>query len=144
MMGSKKRLAGALAASVLMIGVPTAVLASPPPAVLTVQQEGQGTYENMIAALDNASAEVEQLNATTGLTLTNVRLFDADYLASGQDPAALDQAVAMHGDQIQYVQSTLANHEIVRTVLEMVNIPVESVVAVDTLDAGDVAIYYQP
>jgi hypothetical protein len=98
----------------------------------------------MIAALDNLGAEFEQLNAMPDLTVTNVRIFDAEYLASGQDPAALDQAVAMHGKEIQYVQSTLANHEIVRTVLEMVNIPVESVVAVDTLDAGDVAIYYQP
>jgi hypothetical protein len=144
MMSFMRRLAGALGASVLMVGVPTAVLAYQPPVVPVVQQEGQGSYENMIAALDNLGAELEQLNAMTDLTATNVRLFDADYLASGRDPAALDQAVAMHGEQIQYVQSTLANHEIVRTVLDMVNIPVESVVAVDTLDAGDVAIYYNP
>ena len=144
MMSFKRRLAGALGASILMIGIPTAALAHQPPVVPVVQQEGQGTYENMIAALANLSAEVEQLTAMTDLTVNNVRLFDADYLASGQDPAALDQAVAMHGEQIQYVQSTLANHEIVRTVLEMVNIPVESVVAIDTLEAGDVAIYYNP
>ena len=143
-MGFKRRLAGALGAGILMIGIPTTVLAYQPPVVPAVQQEGQGTYENMIAALNNLSAEVEQLNATTDLTITNVRLFDADYLASGQDPVALDQAVAMHGEEIQYVQSTLANHEVVRTVLDMVQIPVERVVAVDALDAGDVAIYYQP
>lgn len=143
-MGFKRRLVGALGAGILMIGIPTTVLAYQPPVVPAVQQEGQGTYENMIAALNNLSAEVEQLNATTDLTITNVRLFDADYLASGQDPAALDQAVAMHGEEIQYVQSTLANHEVVRTVLDMVQIPVERVVAVDALDAGDVAIYYQP
>ena len=142
MMGFKRRLAGALGAGILMIGAPTAALAYQP-VLPVVHQEGQGTYENMIAALGNLGAELEQLNAMTGLTVTNVRLFDADYLASGQDPAALDQAVAMHGEEIQYVQSTLANHEIVRTVLEMVNIPVQSVVAVDTLDAGDVAIYYR-
>jgi type IV secretory pathway TrbF-like protein len=144
MMSFKRRLAGALGAGILMIGVPTAVLAYQPPVVPVVQQEGQGSYENMIAALDNLGAEVEQLNAMTDLTVTNVRLFDADYVASGQDPVALDQAVAMHGEEIRYVQSTLANHEIVRTVLEMVNVPVESVVAVDTLDAGDVAIYFNP
>ncbi|HZO32945.1 MAG TPA: hypothetical protein VFH48_43945 [Chloroflexota bacterium] len=143
-MGFKRRFVGALGAGILMIGIPTTVLAYQPPVVPAVQQEGQGTYENMIAALNNLSAEVEQLNATTDLTITNVRLFDADYLASGQDPAALDQAVAMHGEEIQYVQSTLANHEVVRTVLDMVQIPVERVVAVDALDAGDVAIYYQP
>ena len=143
-MGFKRRFVGALGAGILMIGIPTTVLAYQPPVVPAVQQEGQGTYENMIAALNNLSAEVEQLNATTDLTITNVRLFDADYLASGQDPAILDQAVAMHSEEIQYVQSTLANHEVVRTVLDMVQIPVESVVAVDTLDAGDVAIYYQP
>jgi type IV secretory pathway TrbF-like protein len=138
----KRRFAGALGAAILMIGAPMSALAYQAPVVPAVQQEGQGTYENMVAALDNASAEVEQLNATTNLTLTNVRLFDADYLASGQDPAALDQAVAMHGEQIQKVQSTLASNEVVRTVLEMVNIPVESVIAIDTLDGGDVAIYY--
>ena len=143
-MGFKRRFVGALGAGILMIGIPTTVLAYQPPVVPAVRQEGQGTYENMIAALDNLGAEVEQLNATTDLTITNVRLFDADYLASGQDPAALDQAVAMHGEEIQYVQSTLANHEVVRTVLDMVQIPVERVVAVDALDAGDVAIYYQP
>ena len=143
-MGFKRRFVGALGAGILMIGIPTTVLAYQPPVVPAVQQEGQGTYENMIAALGNLGAEVEQLNATTDLTITNVRLFDADYLASGQDPAALDQAVAMHGEEIQYVQSTLANHEVVRTVLDMVQIPVERVVAVDALDAGDVAIYYQP
>jgi hypothetical protein len=144
MMGFKRRLAGALGAGILMIGVPASVLAHQPPMVPVVQQEGQGTYENMIAALDNLDAELQQLNAMTEMSVTNVRLFDADYLASGQDPAALDRAVAMHGEEIQDVQSTLANHEIVRTVLEAVNIPVEQVVAIDTLDAGDVAIYYQP
>jgi hypothetical protein len=142
-MGFKRRLAGALGAGILMIGAPTAVLAYQPP-VEVVQQEGQGTYENMIAALDNLSAEIEQLNAMTEMSVTDVRLFDAEYLASGQDPAALDQAVAMHGQEIRYVQSTLANHEIVRAVLDMVNIPVESVVAIDTRDTGDVVIYYQP
>jgi hypothetical protein len=141
-MSFKRRFAGALGAGILMMSAPTAVLASQIPVVPAVQQEGQGTYENMIAALDNAGAEVEQLNATPDLTLTNVRLFDADYLASGRDPAALDQAVATHGEQIQFVQNTVANNEVVRTVLQMVNIPVESVVAVDTLDGGDVAIYF--
>ena len=143
-MGFKRRFVGALGAGILMIGIPTTVLAYQPPVIPAVQQEGQGTYENMVAALDNLGAEIEQLNAMTDLTVTNVRLFDADYLASGQDPAALDQAVALHGEEIQYVQSTLANHEVVRTVLDMVQIPVERVVAVDALDAGDVAIYYQP
>lgn len=144
MMSFKRRLAGVLGVGILMTSVPTAVHAHQPPVVPVVQQEGQGTYENMMAALNNLSAELERLNATADLTVTNVRIFDADYLASSQDPAALDQAVAMHGEEIQYVQSTLANHEIVRTVLEAVNIPVERVVAVDMLDAGDVAIYYQP
>jgi len=143
-MSFKRRFAGVLGAGILMIGVPTAVLAYQPPVVPSVQQEGQGSYENMIAALDNAGAELEQLNATTDLTPTNVRLFDAEYLASGQDPAALDQTVAAHGEQIQYVQSILANHDVVRSVLDIVNIPVERVVAIDALDAGDVAIYYQP
>ena len=140
----KRRVAGALGAGILMIGVPTSVLAYQPPVVPMVKQEGQGTYENMIVALDNLGAELEQLHAVPDLTVTNVRIFDADYLASEQDPATLDQVVALHGEEIQYVQSALANHEIVRTVLETVNIPVESVVAIDTLDAGDVAIYYQP
>jgi hypothetical protein len=143
-MGFKRQLVAALGAGILMVGVPTSVLAHQPPAVPVVQQEGQGTYENMIAALENLPAELAQLNAVTGLTVTNVRIFDADYLASGQDPVALDQAVALHGAEIQNVQSTLANHEIVRTVLQAVKIPVENVVAVDMLDAGDVAIYYQP
>jgi hypothetical protein len=142
MMRFKKRLASALGAAILVFGVPTAALASKPPVVPPVQQEGQGTYENMIAAIDNLGAEVDQLNATPDLTLTSVRLFDADYLASGRDPAALDQAIATHGEQIQHARSTLANNEVVRTVLQIVNIPVESVVAIDTLDGGDVAIYY--
>ena len=143
-MSFKRRIAGALGAGILMIAAPTAVLAHQPPVAPVVQQEGYGTYENMIAALDNLGAELEQLNAMTDLTLTNVRLFDADYLASGQDPAVLDQAVATHGAEIQYVQNALANNEVVRAVLQMVNIPIESVVAVDMLDAGDVAIYYNP
>jgi len=143
-MSFKGRLVGALGAGILMIGVPTAVLAYQPPVVPVVQQEGQGTYENMIAALDNLGAEFEQLNALPDLTVTNVRLFDADYLASGQNPATLDQVVAKHGEEIRSVRSTLTNHRVVRTVLETVNIPLESVVAVDTLDAGDVAIYYRP
>jgi hypothetical protein len=143
-MGFKRRLVSALGSGILMIGAPTAVLAYQPPAAPVVQQEGQGTYENMVAALDNLRAEVDQIHAMPDLTVTNVRMFDADYLASGKDRAALDQAVATHGEEIQYVRSTLASHEIVRTVLGAVQIPVERVIAVDTLDAGDVAIYYQP
>ena len=143
-MGFNRRLAGALGAGILMLGVPTAALAYRPPVAPVVRQEGQGTYENLIAALANLGAELERLNAMANLTVTNVRLFDADYLASGRDPAALDRAVATHGEEIRYVRSTLANHEIVRTVLDMVHIPVESVIAVDALAAGDVAIYYRP
>jgi len=144
MMSFKRRLASALGAGILLTGVPTAVLAYQPPVVPAVQQEGQGTYENMIAALDNLGAEAEQLSTRTDLTVNNIRIFDADYLASGQDPAALDQAVAMHAQEIQYVQSTLANNEVVRSVLQMVNVPVTNVVAVDNLDAGDLAIYFEP
>jgi hypothetical protein len=140
----KTQHATVLATAFLIITIPTTALATQPSMFPTIQQEGQGTYENMIAALDNLGAEVEQLNALTELGIGNVRIFDADYLASAHDPAALDQAKASHGEQIQYAQNTLANHEVVRTVLEMVNIPVESVLAVDTLAAGDVAIYYQP
>jgi hypothetical protein len=146
MMSLRRQLAGALGAGILMIGVPTSVLAYQPPSVPVVQQEGQGTYENMIAALGNLDAEIAQLNAIaiTEMSVTDVRIFDANYLASGRDPAVLDQAVAMHGAEIRSVRSTLANHEIVRSVLDAVNIPVESVVAVDALDGGEVAIYYQP
>jgi hypothetical protein len=144
MMSLRRQLAGALGAGILMIGIPTSVVAYQPPVAPVVQQQGQGTYENMIAALGNLDAEIQQLNAITEMSVTDVRIFDADYLASGQDPAVLDQAVAMHGSEIKSVQSTLANHEIVRTVLDAVNIPVESVVALDTLDGGEVAIYFQP
>jgi hypothetical protein len=143
-MSFKRRLASALGAGILMIGVPTAALAYQPPVVPVVQQEGQGTYENMIAALDNLGAETEQLSTRTDLTVNNVRIFDASYLASGQDPTALDQAMAMHGQDIQNVRGTVANNEVVRSVLQMVNVPVENVVAVDNLDAGDLAIYFEP
>ena len=140
----KSQLASALATGILAMCVPTAVLGHPSPSAPTVRQEGQGTYENMIAALDNLGAELDRLNSTTNMSLTSVRIFDATYLASGQDPAALEQAVATHGEQIQTVRSAIANHEVVRTALQMVNVPIESVVAIDALDAGDVAIYYQP
>jgi hypothetical protein len=143
-MGFKRRLAGALGAGILMIGVPTAALAYQPPVVPVVQQEGQGSYENMIAALDNLGAEAQQLSTRSDLTPNNVRLFDADYLASGQDPAAFEQAVAMHGQEIQQAQITVANNEIVRKVLESVQVPVERVVAVDNLDLGDLALYFEP
>jgi len=143
-MSFKRRLASALGAGILMIGVPTAALAYQPPVVPAVQQEGQGTYENMITALDNLGAEAEQLSTRTDLTVNNVRIFDASYLASGQDPTTLNQAMAMHGQDIQSVQGTVANNEVVRSVLQMVNVPVENVVAVDNLDAGDLAIYYTP
>ena len=141
-MSMKRRLACALGAGILMMSAPTASLAYQPPVIPAVQQEGQGSYDNMIAALENASAEVEQLNAATDLVPTNVRLFDADFLASDRDPAALDQAVASHGEQIQFVQNTVASNEVVRSVLQMVNLPVESIVAIDTLEGGDVAIYF--
>jgi len=143
-MSFKRRLASALGAGILMIGVPTAALAYQPPVVPVVQQEGQGTYENMISALDNLGAEAQQLSTRTDLTVNNVRIFDASYLASGQDPTALDQAMAMHGQDIQNVRGTVANNEVVRSVLQMVNVPVENVVAVDNLDAGDLAIYFEP
>ena len=143
MMSLRRQLAAALGAGILTIGVPTAVLAYQPPVAPAVQQQGLGTYENMIAALGNLEAEIQQLNAITEMSVTDVRIFDADYLASGRDPAVLDEAVAMHSAEIRSAQGSLANHEIVRTVLDAVNIPVESVVAVDTLDGGEVAIYYQ-
>jgi hypothetical protein len=143
MMGFKSWLAGALGAGILMTGVPTTGLAHQPPVIPAIRQDGQGTYENMIAALGNLTAELDQVNATSELTVSNVRIFDADYLASAHDPGALDQAVAMHGQEIQDVRTSLANNETVRTALDVVHIPVESVVAVDMLDAGDVAIYYR-
>ena len=138
-----RTVAGALGAGMLLVNAPMAALASPQPVAPMVRQVGQGSYQNLIAGLDNLDAEIAQVTSTPDLTPTNVRFFDAEYLASGEDAAALDQAVASHGQQIQAVPNTLSNHEVMRTALQMVNIPVENVVAVDALDAGDVAVYYQ-
>lgn len=138
-MSFKKKLAGALGAGVLVLSGPTAAMAYDAPVVPMVQQVGQATFGNLIAALNNIAVEIDELNALNNLTIEDVRVVNVEDLLNGKRVNALNNALNRNNVEILNLRNVLNNNEIIKDALN--NINVSDVVAIDVLSGGDVIVF---
>ena len=143
-MDLKKQLASALGAGILVFSGSTVTLAAEPPTAPMVQQVGQATFGNLIAALNNIAVEIDQLNALNNLNVEDVQVVNVRNLLNGNNVNALNNALNRNNVEILNLRNVLNNNEIVKDVLNDANIDIGQVVAIDVLSGGDVIVFYQP
>lgn len=126
----------ALFAGVVTLSASTAALAQN-------QQTGQATFGNLIAALNNISAEVNDLSALNDLSVEDVQVVNVEDTLNGNNVQALNNALNQNNVEVVTLQDTLNNNEVVKNALNNNDVAIDRVVAVDVLSGGDVVVFYQ-
>lgn len=146
-MDLKKQLASALGAGILVFSGSTMAQAYEAPTAPVVQQVGQATFGNLIAALNNIAVEIDELNALNGLTVQDVQLVNVEDLLNGNRVNALNNALNRNNVEILNLHNVLNSNDVdinvIRDVLNNSNIAVSDVVAIDVLSGGDVVVFHQ-
>ncbi|MBW4651025.1 MAG: hypothetical protein KME06_20400 [Kastovskya adunca ATA6-11-RM4] len=144
MNNNKARIASILSGSLLMLGIPAIAFAQGAPMTQTLiaqQQEGQVTFGNLVAALNNINAQIGELNALNDLTVEEVRVVSADNLLRGSNIRALNNVLNRNNVEIVELQNVLNNNEIIKDALNQNNVAVTDVIAINVLSGGDVVVF---
>lgn len=126
----------ALCAGVVTLSASTAALAQN-------QQTGQATFGNLIAALNNISAEVNDLSALNDLSVEDVQVVNIQDTLNGNNVQALNNALNRNNVEILTLQDTLNNNEVIKNTLNNNDVTIDRVVAVDVLSGGNVVVFYR-
>lgn len=108
------------------------------------QQTSQATFGNLIAALNNLSVEINQLQALNGLTVQDVQVVNISDLLKGNNVQALNNALNRNNVEVARLTNVLNNNTVLTDFLKNNNIAVSRVVAIDVLSGGDVMLFVQP
>ena len=127
-----------LSAGVLILGVPAVALAQQTP---PVQQTGQATVGNLIAALNNITVQVNNLQALNGLTVQDVRVVNVEDVLNNNNVNALNNALNNNNVEILNLRKVLNNNEVIKEALNNNDVAVNDVVAIDVLSGGDVVVF---
>lgn len=108
------------------------------------QATGQATFGNLISALNNISANINQVNALNNLN--SVRIVNVSDLLNGNNVNALNNALNKNNVEIARLTNVLNNNTVLTDFLKNNNIAVDltKVVAVNVLSGGDLILYSQP
>ena len=107
------------------------------------QETKQATVGNLIAALNNISAEIGELNALNNIDISDVRIVDVDNVLNDNNVAAFNNALNRNNVEIL----NLRGNTILQNVLNNWNvannpdIAISDVVAIDVLSGGDLIIF---
>ena len=107
------------------------------------QATGQATFGNLIAALNNISVEIGELNALNNLTVQDVKIVYVRDLLNGNNVQALNNALNRNNVQILNLTNTLNNNTVLQNVLNNNNIAINRVIAIDVLSGGGVNLFVQ-
>ncbi|MEW5857849.1 MAG: hypothetical protein AB1861_10785 [Cyanobacteriota bacterium] len=140
MQNKQTRLASLLSAGVLILGIPAVALAQQTP---PVQQTGQATVGNLIAALNNIAVQVNNLQALNDLTVQDVRVVNVEDVLNNNNVNALNNALNRNNVEILNLRDVLNNNEVIKNALNNNNVAVNDVVAIDVLSGGDVVVFAQ-
>ncbi|MBD2742646.1 hypothetical protein [Coleofasciculus sp. FACHB-1120] len=140
MQNKQTRLASLLSAGILILGIPAVALAQQTP---PVQQTGQATVGNLIAALNNISVQVNNLQALNDLTVEDVRVVNVEGILNNNNVEALNNALNRNNVEILNLRNVLNNNEVIKNALNNNNVAVNDVVAIDVLSGGDVVVFSQ-
>ena len=120
-------------------------LLAPTEASYQQNNTGQATFGNLIAALNNITLNINNLEALNDLTIQDVRVISADNLLRGANINALNNALNQNDVDINVLRDFLNNSVnnntvIVRDVLDVGNINVDDVIAISVL-SGEVTVF---
>lgn len=128
--------------SALFVGALVVLAAAP--AVSAQQNSEQATFGNLVAALNNISAQIDNLEALNDLTVEDVRVVSADNLLRGANVEALNNALNRNNVEVLRLRDVLNDNEIIKNALNNNNVAVNDVVAIDVLSGGEVVVFTQP
>lgn len=136
------------AAVVMAFMIPTQAQAqdtsqAPPPPPPMQQETDQVTFGNLIAALNNLNANIQDVEALNDLSVEDVRVVNVDDLLQGANVNALNNALNKNETDITALQDFLNQNQVLNDALNQNNVAVEDVVAVDVLSGGEVVIFVQ-
>jgi hypothetical protein len=137
------RLATVLAVALLLLSI-----AGPALAQTQDNEVRQVTFGNLIAALNNISVEINNLQALNDLTITDVRVVNVEDVLNDNNVRAFNNALNRNEVDIAVLQNFLNNSlndnvVTIREVLSNNNVAIGEVVAIDVLSGDDVVIYVQ-
>ncbi len=139
MKSRKARLAAGLTAGAMMLSVAGPVWAQPTQAN-TVAQINQG---GLVSALNNVSAEINNVQALNDLMITDVEVVNAEDAVRNNN--VLNNV--LNNADIDALQNFLngndVNAEIIRQALNNNDVDVSDVVAVDVLSDGTVVVFFK-
>jgi len=131
--GVKARLAAGVTAGALMLSVAGPAVAAAP----------QTTTGNLIAALNNISVEIDNLEALNDLTINDVQVVNVEDVLNGNNVEALNNSLNRNDVEIDALQNFLNNNDVITDSLNNNQVLVTDVVAIDVLSGGDVIVFVQ-
>ncbi len=134
-------------AALLTAGAMTLAVTAPALGQSQANQIAQVNTGNLISALNNISAEINNLEALNDLSINDVRVVDVDDVLNRNN--VLNNALNRNDVDVNVLRDFLNNSvnnntvEVIKQALNNNNIAISDVVAVDVLSNGDVVIYVQ-
>ncbi|MBD2388565.1 hypothetical protein [Cylindrospermum sp. FACHB-282] len=133
-------IASVVGAGLFMFGVPSLTINQPAAAEETTNQ---AAFENLIAALNNVSAEINDLSLLNNLTSSQVKLVNVKDLLNDDNVEAFNNALNTNTVQIITLRNILNSNQVIKNVLNSNNVNIGQVVAIDVLSGGDVLVFYK-
>jgi hypothetical protein len=107
------------------------------------QTSVQRSFGNLIAALNNISVQIEELEALNDLTVSDVRVVNVEDVLNGNRVRALNNALNRNDVDIVRLRNVLNDNEIIKNALNNNDVAVSDVVAIEVLSGGDIVLYFQ-
>jgi hypothetical protein len=103
------------------------------------QESRQANFGNLISALNNVSAQVENVQALNNVNVVDV--VDVNNVATGNNVQALNNALNRNDVEISVLRNAINQNHILSEALKNANVAVTDVVAVNVLSGGDVVVF---
>lgn len=114
----------------------TAALAVTVPA-MAQQKADQANFGNVISALNNVSAQIDQINALN--QVGEIRVVTVEDTLKGNNVEALNNA--LNKNDVNVLRDSLNNNEVIKNAFNDNNVAIDDVVAVEVLSGGDIVVY---
>ncbi|MGQ7791722.1 hypothetical protein ACUN0C_04855 [Faunimonas sp. B44] len=103
------------------------------------QGTGQANFGNVVSALNNVSAQVQNVQALNNVNVVDV--VDVNGVLSGNNVQALNNALNRNEVEILELQNVLNDNEVIKNALNDLNVAITDVVAVNVLSGGDIVVF---
>ena len=129
------------------MAVLTIILGVPAQASAQQQTTRQATVGNLIAALNNIRASIQDVQALNNLTINDVQVVNVDNVLNNNNVEAFNNALNRNKTDINVLRNFLNNSvnnntvEVIKQALNNTNVVVTDVVAIDVLSGGDVIVF---